>query len=130
MLGVDDGKQSVMNRLAVEVRGAQYCHFPKDESDLPNMPHRGYDDLYFKGIISEHKRIVKRGGQIREVWEPTQGVRNEPLDLRVYNLACMQSCRPNWDRLESLLTGVDSPEEKPVVKAKSRTRLRVQQNIW
>ena len=130
MLGVDDGKQSVMNRLAVEVRGAQYCHFPKDESDLPNMPHRGYDDLYFKGIISEHKRIVKRGGQIREVWEPTQGVRNEPLDLRVYNLACMQSCRPNWDRLESLLTGVDSPEEKPVVKAKPRTRLRVQQNIW
>jgi len=130
MLGVDDGKQSVMNRLAVEVRGAQYCHFPKDESDLPNMPHRGYDDLYFKGIISEHKRIVKRGGQIREVWEPTQGVRNEPLDLRVYNLACMQSCRPNWDRLESLLTGVDSPEEKPVVKAKPRTRLRAQQNIW
>ena len=130
MLGVDDGKQSVMNRLAVEVRGAQYCHFPKDESDLPNMPHRGYDDLYFKGIISEHKRIVKRGGQIREVWEPTQGVRNEPLDLRVYNLACMQSCRPNWDRLESLLTGVDSPAEKPVVKAKPRTRLRAQQNIW
>ena len=130
MLGVDDGKQSVMNRLAVEVRGAQYCHFPKDESDLPNMPHRGYDDLYFKGIISEHKKVVKRGGQIREVWEPTQGVRNEPLDLRVYNLACMQSCRPNWDRLESLLTGVDSPEEKPVVKAKLRTRLRVQQNIW
>ena len=130
MLGVDDGKQSVMNRLAVEVRGAQYCHFPKDESDLPNMPHRGYDDLYFKGIISEHKRIVKRGGQIREVWEPTQGVRNEPLDLRVYNLACMQSCRPNWDRLESLLTGVDSPEEKPVVKAKPRTRLRAQRNIW
>lgn len=130
MLGVDDGKQSVMNRLAVGVRGAQYCHFPKDESDLPNMPHRGYDDLYFKGIISEHKKVVKRGGQIREVWEPTQGVRNEPLDLRVYNLACMQSLHPNWDRLEALLTGEEQVQATPVKQPKPRKRFKAQQNIW
>lgn len=135
ILGVDDGKQSVMNRLAVEMRGAQYCHFPKDE-DLPNLPHRGYDDLYFKGIISEHKKTIKRGGQIREVWEPTQGVRNEPLDLRVYNLACMQSLRPNWDKLEAILTGVEPPKEeksKGVSKPKrdfSKRLFSARQNIW
>ncbi|MDD3534256.1 MAG: phage terminase large subunit family protein, partial [Candidatus Cloacimonetes bacterium] len=102
MLGVDDGKQQIMNRLAVEDVGARYFHFPLDEDDFPN---RGYDELYFKGIISEHKKAVKRNGQIREVWETTQGVRNEPLDLRVYNLACMQSCHPDWVTLKRLLDG-------------------------
>lgn len=100
MLGVDDGKQQVMNRLSIMEPGANYCHFPLDE-DRP----RGYDELYFKGIISEHKIRVKRKGVIREIWEPTSGVRNEPLDLRVYNLACMQSLKPDWGRLYETLHG-------------------------
>lgn len=132
MLGVDDGKQSVMNRLAVETPGPQYFHFPKDEpKKLSYLAHRGYDDLYFKGIISEHKKTVKRGGQIREVWEPTQGVRNEPLDLRVYNLACMQYCRPDWDRLEALLTGKEVPKKAPQKKKSTlKRRFSAQKNIW
>lgn len=132
MLGVDDGKQSVMNRLAVETPGPQYFHFPKDEpKKLSYLAHRGYDDLYFKGIISEHKKTVKRGGQIREVWEPTQGVRNEPLDLRVYNLACMQSCRPDWDRLEALLTGKEVPKKAPQKKKSTlKRRFSAKKNIW
>ena len=34
-----------------------------------------------------------------------QGVRNEPLDLRVYNLACMNSIHPDWDRLAEVVKG-------------------------
>lgn len=102
MLGVDDGKQQVMSRLAIDEPGAKYFHFPLDEEFLGT---RGYDELYFKGIISEHKKKVKRKGVIHEIWEPTAGVRNEPLDLRVYNLACMNSIHPDWDRLAEVVKG-------------------------
>lgn len=118
MLGVDDGKQQVMNRLAIEEPGAKYFHFPLDEEFLGT---RGYDELYFKGIISEHKKKVKRKGVIHEIWEPTAGVRNEPLDLRVYNLACMNSIHPDWDRLAEVVKGgghstttVTTPRKKPM----------------
>lgn len=120
MLGVDDGKQQVMNRLAIEEPGAKYFHFPLDEEFLGT---RGYDELYFKGIISEHKKKVKRKGVIHEIWEPTAGVRNEPLDLRVYNLACMNSIHPDWDRLAEVVKGgghstttVTNPRKKPMRK--------------
>lgn len=120
MLGVDDGKQQVMNRLAIEEPGAKYFHFPLDEELLGT---RGYDELYFKGIISEHKKKVKRKGVIHEIWEPTAGVRNEPLDLRVYNLACMNSIHPDWDRLAEVVKGgghstttVTTPRKKPMRK--------------
>lgn len=120
MLGVDDGKQQVMNRLAIDEPGAKYFHFPLDEEFLGT---RGYDELYFKGIISEHKKKVKRKGVIHEIWEPTAGVRNEPLDLRVYNLACMNSIHPDWDRLSEVVKGgghsattVTNPRKKPMRK--------------
>lgn len=120
MLGVDDGKQQVMNRLAIEEPGAKYFHFPLDEEFLGT---RGYDELYFKGIISEHKKKVKRKGVIHEIWEPTAGVRNEPLDLRVYNLACMNSIHPDWDRLAEVVKGgghstttVTTPRKKTMRK--------------
>lgn len=120
MLGVDDGKQQVMNRLAIDEPGAKYFHFPLDEEFLGT---RGYDELYFKGIISEHKKKVKRKGVIHEIWEPTAGVRNEPLDLRVYNLACMNSIHPDWDRLAEVVKGgghstttATNPRKKPMRK--------------
>ena len=120
MLGVDDGKQQVMNRLAIDEPGAKYFHFPLDEEFLGT---RGYDELYFKGIISEHKKKVKRKGVIHEIWEPTAGVRNEPLDLRVYNLACMNSIHPDWDRLAEVVKGgghstttVTNTRKKPMRK--------------
>ena len=126
MLGVDDGKQQVMNRLAIEEPGPQYFHFPKNDDT-------GYDDLYFKGIISEHKKQVIRGGQIKEIWETTTGIRNEPLDLRVYNLACMKSLNIDWKKQFSLLhpEGVraDEPIRKAPVREAEKPKSR-QVNIW
>lgn len=97
MLGVDDGKQQIMNRLTIEHPGPMFFHFPLDEDGV--MTNRGYDALYFRGLISEHRKTVKKNGEYREVWEPTTGVRNEPLDLRNYNLACMLTLHPDWDGL-------------------------------
>lgn len=125
MLGVDDGKQQIMNRLSIEQPGPQYFHYPKDE-DVPGLRDRGYDELYFKGIISEHKKNIKKYGQVHQIWVPVkEGIRNEPLDLRVYNLACMRSCKPNWGRLQELVEGKPTepkPQLEETVKKTTRKR--------
>ncbi len=124
ILGVDDGKQKVMDCLAIEHVGRKYYHYPLDEDDFSN---RGYDDLYFKGIISEHKVQKKRNGVIYYAWEPTRGIRNEPLDLRVYNTACMQSIKPDWNALEEIINGADYNLEMPLKRKKANKKKRTEQ---
>lgn len=133
LLGVDDGKQQIMDRLSIDSPGPLYFHFPQDEG-IKELSNRGYDDLYFKGIISEHKKVYKRNGVLREVWETTKNVRNEPLDLRNYNLACMKSLKPDWGKLEMLVNGMSETEVKRAVakpqKKKAVYRAKRQVNIW
>lgn len=133
LLGVDDGKQQIMDRLSIDSPGPLYFHFPQDEG-IKELSNRGYDDLYFKGIISEHKKVYKRNGVLREVWETTKNVRNEPLDLRNYNLACMKSLKPDWVKLEMLVNGMSETEIKRSVakpqKKKAVYRAKRQVNIW
>lgn len=133
LLGVDDGKQQIMDRLSIDSPGPLYFHFPQDEG-IKELSNRGYDDLYFKGIISEHKKVYKRNGVLREVWETTKNVRNEPLDLRNYNLACMKSLQPDWVKLEMLVNGMSETEIKRAVakpqKKKAVYRAKRQVNIW
>lgn len=133
LLGVDDGKQQIMDRLSIDSPGPLYFHFPQDEG-IKELSNRGYDDLYFKGIISEHKKVYKRNGVLREVWETTKNVRNEPLDLRNYNLACMKSLQPDWVKLEMLVNGMSEIEVKRAVakpqKKKAVYRAKKQVNIW
>jgi len=124
ILGVNDGKQQVMTRLGSEKKGPQYFHFSVDDS---HMGQRGYDQLYFKGIIAEQRKVTRRGGMIQVVWETiSRDIRNEPLDLRVYNLACLKSLLPhiNWVQLADML-GVAVPEEarkkSKAVQAKPKT---------
>lgn len=131
ILGVDDGKQQVMNRLAIKSPGAQYMHFPLDE-DQEGLQNRGYDEIYFKGIMSERKVKIRRYGSIREIWQPTKGIRNEPLDLRVYNLGCMLSVNPQWDELQTIMK---QPAQEAVVrkeppKPARKRRVSKQTNIW
>ena len=126
LLGVNDGKQQVMTRLGLEQKGQQYFHFPVDDSHLGQ---RGYDQMYFKGIIAEQRKVTRKGGMIQVVWEPiSRDIRNEPLDLRVYNLACLKSLLPhiNWVQLADML-GVRVPEEarkKPKTAQKKAKAVR------
>lgn len=131
ILGVDDGKQQVMNRLAIKAPGPQYMHFPLNE-DSDGLDNRGYDELYFKGLISEHKTKVKKNGVIREVWQTTTGVRNEPLDLRVYNLGCMLSVNPHWDELQAIMKqpAKEAAVRKEQPKPARKRRVSKQTNIW
>ena len=62
MLGVDDGKQQIMNRLTIDKPGPMFFHFPEDEEGI--MQNRGYDNLYFRGIVSEHRKRSNEMGCI------------------------------------------------------------------
>ena len=107
ILGVDDGKQEIFARLGIGEIGEQYMHFPRDDKFLGA---RGYDSVYFKQLISEHRVTRKISGVIVTAWEPIfEHVRNESLDLAVYSLACLKSCigksDPNefWRRRAEML---------------------------
>jgi len=88
MVGVDSIKYDLMSWLKVEKKGDNYCHFPKDEDDIPA---RGYDTTYFQ-MLTVEKRIVirnKKGFSVYE-WHKPAGARNESLDCRVYARAALR----------------------------------------
>lgn len=116
MLGVSEGKQYVMQRLIdVTAAGPMYFHFPDDTR-------RGYDQLYFRGLISEKKQQKRVRGKLVWVWENvTKDGRNEPLDLRVYGLACLYSINPNWKAYKSAILGEKRPE-KSVESTKNQSK--------
>jgi phage terminase large subunit GpA-like protein len=90
-VGADTGKEAVYSRLALGDAGPGYCHFPLERG-------RGYDDEYFKGLVSE-KRVTKiRAGRRFTQWTPTRA-RNEPLDVRVYATAAMELLTPDFAAL-------------------------------
>ena len=57
-LGVDTGKNHVLARLKVLIKGPNYCHFPAAED-------AGYDENYFKMLTAEHKVTRWKGGARR-----------------------------------------------------------------
>ena len=135
ILGVDNGKQEVMSNLGVSDSSVEgYMHFPRDDEFLGK---RGYDSVYFKGLISEHKVVRKSNGILYTAWEPiNKDTRNEPLDLAVYNLACMKSCvgknlEAFWSRRRELLMSPTIPRQKkkPAEKSTSGTKWK-QVDIW
>lgn len=113
LLGTDSGKQYIMDRLSIEVPGAKYMHFPLNKAETKNvngdlvteiLRNRGYDRIYFRGLISEELVPRKHNGVIVMRWENiAKDRRNEPLDLAVYNLACLQSIGPDFSILEQML---------------------------
>lgn len=117
LLGVDAGKTAIMQRLKIGQPGPKYCHFPIQEE-------RGYDQIYFKGLISERQVLRRDRGRVVAVWESIgKDRRNEPLDLRVYNLAALRLVNPDFEALEKRLKEVVSgaSEGKNVSKTAQKT---------
>ncbi|WP_333594127.1 phage terminase large subunit family protein [Anaerospora hongkongensis] len=128
LVGVDGGKQYIMDRLSIDTPGPKYMHFPMDNQQAEllqgairktgiNIPEvlfmRGYDQIYFKGLIAEKLVPRKVKGKIIMQWENVAtDKRNEPLDLKVYNLACLHSINPNWDMYRKLINGPKVEGEK------------------
>ena len=87
-IGVDAAKQQIYSQLKLRTPGPGFCHFPK-----------GRDDQYFAGLASEVVRTrYHKGFPVRE-WIRRSGVRNEPLDCRVYAYAALCSLNVQWRRL-------------------------------
>lgn len=95
-IGVDTGKETVITRLKVEFEGPGYCHFPINQEN-------GYDETYFKGLLSEKRVIRYVKGRPRIEWTKKQGARNEPLDLRNYATAALEILNPDLERLKNAL---------------------------
>ena len=93
-LGVTTIKGVLFSRLKIEHHGPGYCHFPLDVK----RNHRGYDSVYFKGLLSERMIVKRVHGKDTIIWEPrSAGLRNEPLDTRVYATGALELFNPNLE---------------------------------
>lgn len=121
-LGVTTIKGTLFSRLKTEERGAGFCHFPIDEKN----GHRGYDAVYFKGLLSERMVVKRVKGRNTITWEPrSQGIRNEPLDTRVYATGALEIFNPNFEmhkrRRSKRTENIPMPKLKqPVIIEKKR----------
>jgi len=109
-IGVDAGKQIIMDNLRVQTPGSKYCHFPKRDD---------YSHTYFTGLLSE-RLVYKPERKQPWIWEKIPGhERNEALDCRNYALAAFKSLPVNLDAIERRLKGIQQqPAER---KAQART---------
>ena len=94
--------------------GAKYCHFPKEIE-------RGYDMMYFSGLLSEQLVMKQDRGRTRWAWEKIPGhERNEPLDLFNYNLAAIYILSPDFDALERQLKARQNGEKTATTASTTR----------
>ena len=115
LLGVDSGKQLIMDKLRVQTPGSKYSHFPRNEE-------AGYGSKYFQGLLSEHL-VYKAGRRNPWAWEKIPGhERNEPLDCRNYANAACRALSPDMDALFRRLKGTQDtkPKTPPVAVATPR----------
>jgi phage terminase large subunit GpA-like protein len=92
-LGVDTIKELVVARLKItDPDAAGYCRFPAN-----------YDDDYFRGMTAEELRTTYHKGFPKNEWVKIRP-RNEPFDLRVYNVAALEMLQVdlNAQRREAL----------------------------
>jgi phage terminase large subunit GpA-like protein len=126
VLGVDNGKSLIMSRLRMKEAGSGYMHFPLND-DL------GYDQLYFKGLISEKIVFVKMKGRKVPQWKKvSEHVRNEPLDMRNYALAAVKMLNIDFEKLEKRLKNLQESlenqaktEQKQLEKTQKIVKKRV-----
>jgi len=116
-VGTHTAKDMLITWMQTEEKGPGYMHH-----------HLGYDFEYFKQLCSEMAINVRdKYGNIKRVWVKRKGyVRNEPVDIRNYNLAVLHILNPNYKKLierimekaEALKT--EAEQEQPVEKAPAR----------
>ncbi len=128
-IGVDAGKQQIMDNLRVQAPGSKYCHFPKRDD---------YGAAYFKGLLSE-RLVYKNGHKHPWQWEKIPGhERNEPLDCRNYANAAKKAASPDMDAIERRFKGatgtqsttVATPQNRPQGQPKSRPRPKKKQQHY
>lgn len=112
LVGADEAKLNTMRRLAQQVPGPGFCHFPSD-----------YDEKHFQGLTCE-KLVIKyvKGQPVRE-WHKPDRARNEPLDCRGYALAALKVMQPSFKKLSEKFESLKgkAPSEARVERAQAVT---------
>ncbi len=94
-IGVDAGKQRIMDNLRAKEPGPRYCHFPKRDD---------YGPGYFAGLLSEHLIYDERSARHPWKWEKIPGhERNEALDCRNYANAAFKALPKDLDAIDRRL---------------------------
>ena len=123
-IGVSSGKRQVMDNLKVQEPGKRgYCHFP-DRDD--------YGPRYFRGLLSEREIYNEKKPKNPYEWVKLPGhERNEPLDVRVYNLCAIESLSCDFDALERKLKQKRGllPPDPPPRQEQPQTRRQVTQTM-
>lgn len=123
-LGVDAGKQIIMDNLAVQTPGSKYCHFPRRDD---------YGSAYFAGLLSE-RLVYKQNKRQPWQWEKIPGhERNEVLDCRNYAMAAFKALPADLDKIDRKLKemsgvrrervatpSVTAPAARPQARQKNR----------
>ncbi len=128
-LGVDSGKELIMDNLKVQTPGPNYCHFPRRDD---------YGSGYFQGLLSEVKVYDPNKRQPWR-WQKIPGhERNEALDCRNYALAAMKALPVNLDEAErrlrkakgdTALTAAPRPA-RPKTQPQKKRRLEDHYDSW
>lgn len=93
-LGVDSGKEIIMDNLKVQTPGSKFCHFPRRDD---------YGSGFFKGLLSETK-VYDPNKKNPWQWKKIPGhERNEALDCRNYALAAFKALPANLDEIDRRL---------------------------
>ena len=125
-LGVDSGKEIIMDNLRVQTPGQKYCHFPKRDD---------YGSAYFAGLLSETK-VYDPNKKQPWSWKKIPGhERNEPLDCRNYALAAFKALPKNLDEIDRQIKAasgvrVPAPPSANIAPPKRRTAQRGRQKYY
>ena len=118
-LGVDSGKQIIMDNLRVQTPGQKYCHFPRRDD---------YGPGYFTGLLSERLEYDAEKRQPWS-WKKIPGhERNEALDCRNYALAAFKALPANLDEIDRKIKkargqSAAEPEAAPAPKSKRKKKV-------
>lgn len=118
-IGVDAGKQLIMDNLRVQTPGSKYCHFPKRDD---------YGPAYFAGLLSE-RLVYKPERKQPWIWEKIPGhERNEPLDCRDYAIAAVKALSPDLDAAERRLRAARNQRQQTPVATTPAAKKRRKPN--
>lgn len=128
-LGVDSGKEIIMDDLKVQAPGARFCHFPKRDD---------YGSAFFTGLLSEVK-VYDPNKKDPWSWKKIPGhERNEALDCRNYALAAFKSLPNNLDAIDRRLkarragggVAIARPAPRRTVKKKQSSGIDRYYDSW
>ena len=101
-IGVDAGKQMIMDSLRVTEPGNRYAHFPRRDD---------YGHAFFHGLLSE-RLTYSEGKKQPWSWEKIPGhERNERLDCRNYAMAAFKTLSADLDAQENRLREARAAKE-------------------